>query len=62
MKRKMAPEESIHSHSLTADGENNSSVIIEQGKRSFNIIQQGQRIASFLNRSKALSYAKDAAS
>jgi len=33
-----------------------------RANHSFNVIHQGQRIASFLNRSKALSYAKDAAS
>jgi len=37
----------------------NPTTTIEQGKRAFNVIHQGKRIASFLCKSRAIQFAKE---
>jgi len=43
-------------HSKTTQA--NNTTTIEQGKRAFNVVHQGQRIASFISQGKAIEFAK----
>jgi len=56
--KREAPGEPRADHSLAADGESNSIAKVIHSNNSYFIFRNGQRIASFLNRSKAVSFAE----
>jgi len=55
--KREAPSEPGAYHSLEANGVTNDTSIIEQGNSAYNVIQQGQRIGSFLSQRKAIGFA-----
>jgi len=56
--KRKAPSEPGAYHSLAADGKSNSSALIIHINHSYNVISNGQRIASFLTQDRAIEFAK----